>query len=127
MVPESDIADTQALPFFADACDVVSCIPTPQRQPSYIGDHRKRLRHRFLHGGAAAVPDYEFLELVLFRAIPRQDAKPLARQLLERFGDFNHVVSASMRQLSEVAGVGDAVICELKIVEAVHTGCRSQK
>ena len=61
MVPESDIADTQALPFFADACDVVSCIPTPQRQPSYIRDHHKRLRHRFLHGGAAAVPDYEFL------------------------------------------------------------------
>ena len=73
-------------------------------------DHRKRLRHRFLHGGAAAVPDYEFLELVLFRAIPRQDAKPLACQLLERFGDFNHVVSASMRQLSEVVGVGDAVM-----------------
>ena len=110
MVPESDFADTQALPFFADACDVVSCIPTPRRQPSYIRDHRKCLRHRFLHGGAAAVPDYELLELVLFRAIRRQDVKPLARQLLERFGDFNHVVSASMRQLSEVAGVGDAVI-----------------
>ena len=64
---------------------------------------------------------------MLFRAFPRQDVKLLARQLLERFGDFNQVVSASMRQLSEVAGVGDAVICELKIVEAVPTGCRSQK
>ena len=47
----------------------------------------------------------------------RQDVKPLARQLLERFGDFNHVLSAGLCQLSQVPGVGDAVICELKIVE----------
>ncbi|MEK9705665.1 MAG: hypothetical protein VW233_06685, partial [Paracoccaceae bacterium] len=47
--------------------------------PSYIKDHRKRLRERFINGGADAVPDYELLELVLFRAIPRQDVKPLAR------------------------------------------------
>ena len=92
--------------------------PAPARQPSYIRDHRKRLRQRFLQGGAAALPDYELLELVLFRAIPRQDVKPLARQLLERFGDFNHVLSAGLCQLSQVPGVGDAVICELKIVEA---------
>ncbi|MGR3291820.1 MAG: RadC family protein, partial [Paracoccaceae bacterium] len=42
------------------------------RQPSYIRDHRKRLRDRFMQGGAAAMPDYELLELVLFRALPRQ-------------------------------------------------------
>ena len=47
--------------------------------PSYLRDHRQRLRDRFLSGGAAAVPDYEMLELVLFRAIPRRDVKPLAR------------------------------------------------
>ena len=62
--------------------------------PSYIQNHRKRLRQRFLNGGADAVPDYELLELVLFRAIPRQDMKPLARRLLETFGDFSGVVSA---------------------------------
>ena len=39
--------------------------------PSYIKDHRKRLRERFINGGANAVPDYELLELVLFCAIPR--------------------------------------------------------
>ena len=33
--------------------------------PSYIKDHRARLRSRFLEGGAAAMPDYELLELVL--------------------------------------------------------------
>lgn len=86
--------------------------------PSYIRDHRKRLRDRFMEGGAQAMPDYELLELVLFRAIPRQDVKPLARRLLEAFGDFNSVVSASPARLAEVKGIGEAVICELKVVEA---------
>src|SRR6056297_1300165 len=88
------------------------------RHPSYIRDHRKRLRDRFLSGGADAMPDYEFLELVLFRAIPRRDVKPLARALLDAFGDFNSVLSAPVERLAQVSGIGTAVICELKIVEA---------
>ena len=86
--------------------------------PSYIRDHRQRLRNRFLDGGADAVPDYEMIELVLFRAIPRRDVKPLARALLDRFGDFASVLSAPEDKLSEIAGVGTAVITELRIVEA---------
>ncbi|SLN32949.1 RadC family protein [Roseisalinus antarcticus] len=104
------------LPLFGTAPDEVGTPPV--RLPSYIRDHRKRLRERFMEGGAAALPDYEMLELVLFRAIPRQDVKPLARALLDKFGDFNTVLSAPPRQLDEVKGVGEAVICELKIVEA---------
>ncbi|WP_431297716.1 RadC family protein [Tabrizicola sp. BL-A-41-H6] len=90
----------------------------PDRLPSYIADHRKRLRDRFIEGGAQAMPDYELLELVLFRAIPRQDVKPLARLLLDTFGDFNRVVSAAPARLMMVKGVGDAVVLELKLVEA---------
>ncbi|MCR8828183.1 RadC family protein [Pseudosulfitobacter koreensis] len=86
--------------------------------PSYIADHRARLRARFMAGGAQALPDYEMLELVLFRAIPRRDVKPLAHALMEKFGDFNRVVTAPEPRLREVNGVGDAVIVELKIVEA---------
>ena len=67
--------------------------------PSYIKDHRKRQRERFVNGGADAVPDYELLELVLFRAIPRQDIKPLARTLIETFGDFSGVLTATQAQL----------------------------
>lgn len=88
------------------------------RPPSYLADHRARLRERFMQGGAGAMPDYELLELVLFRAIPRQDMKPLARRLLDRFGDFNRVLSASPARLAEIPGVGTSVIQELKIVEA---------
>jgi DNA repair protein RadC len=64
------------------------------------------------------MPDYELLELVLFRAIPRRDVKPLARQLLGIFGDFNRVLSAPMDRLMEIKGVGLAVVLELKLVEA---------
>ena len=88
------------------------------RLPSYIADHRARLRQRFLDGGAAALPDYELLELVLFRAIPRQDVKPLARRLLDTFGDVASALSAPLPRLLAVEGVGPAVATELKIVEA---------
>ena len=104
------------LPLFDEAA------PAPlargERLPSYIADHRQRLRARFRDGGAQAMPDYELLELVLFRAIPRQDVKPLARALIDRFGDFNRVLSAPPARLLDVTGVGEAVITELKIVEA---------
>ncbi len=101
--------------------------PLPTRQPSYIRDHRARLRERFLSGGATALPDYEMLELVLFRAIPRQDVKPLARRLLEIFGDFAGVLSAPAPRLLQVSGVGPAVLCELKVVEAAaHRLSRSR-
>ena len=71
-----------------------------------------------MEGGARAMPDYELLELVLFRAVPRRDMKPLARRLLDKFGDFNRVLSAPKERLAEVQGVGSAVVQELKIVEA---------
>lgn len=108
------------LPLFApdaDEADGVAMVPGA-RLPSYIRDHRKRLRERFVQGGAGAMPDYELLELVLFRAIPRQDVKPLARRLIDTFGDFNRVLAAPAARLAEVTGVGEAVVLELKIVEA---------
>ncbi len=101
--------------------DEAPCLPMPVKDgkpPSYIKDHRARLRQRFIDGGAGAMPDYELLELLLFRAIPRQDVKPLARMLLDTFGDFNRVISAPVERLAAVRGVGPAVVQDLKIVEA---------
>jgi DNA repair protein RadC len=93
--------------------------PTPVRTPEdYRKAHRARLRARFSEGGAAAVPDYELLELVLFRSIPRQDVKPLARRLIDEFGDFNRVLAAAPERLARVDGVGSAVALDLKIIEA---------
>jgi DNA repair protein RadC len=85
--------------------------------PHYTG-HRERLRERFLKGGADPMPDYEILELLLFRAIPRRDVKPLAKELLRQFGSFGAVIGAPIDRLASVGGLGEAAICELKIVGA---------
>ncbi len=85
--------------------------------PHYHG-HRERLRSRFREAGAEAVSDYELLELVLFRAIPQRDVKPLAKELIARFGSFAEVVAAPAARLAEVKGLGDAAITELKVVHA---------
>ena len=71
-----------------------------------------------MQAGTEALQDYEMLELVLFRAIPRRDVKPLAKRLIARFGDFNRVISARPSLIAEVQGAGSAVVQELKIIEA---------
>lgn len=86
-------------------------------KPHHLG-HRERLRQRFRLGGAEALPDYELLELILFRAIPRLDVKPLAKALIARFGSFAEVMSASPERLKEMPGIGEAVVTEIKIVQA---------
>jgi DNA repair protein RadC len=85
--------------------------------PHYHG-HRQRLRDRFREAGQDALSDYELLELLLFRALPRRDVKPLAKSLLEKFGSFAEVISAPESRLAEVKGLGEAGIAELKIVQA---------
>ena len=85
--------------------------------PHYHG-HRERLRGRFRHAGSDAVSDYELLELVLFRAIPQRDVKPLAKELIAKFGSFAEVVAAPSARLKEIKGLGEAAITELKIVHA---------
>ena len=85
--------------------------------PHYHG-HRERLRARFREAGAEAVSDYELLKLILFRAIPQRDIKPLAKELIAKFGSFAEVVAAPNARLAEIKGMGEAAITELKIVQA---------
>ncbi|MBV8564900.1 MAG: DNA repair protein RadC [Methylobacteriaceae bacterium] len=86
-------------------------------EPHYLG-HRERLRDRFRSSDPDALPDYELLELILFRAMPRRDTKPIAKALIARFGSFAEALAAPAERLKEVAGVGDSVVTDLKIVEA---------
>src|SRR6266852_6012731 len=85
--------------------------------PHYYG-HRERFRARFREAGSDSVSDSELLELVLFRAIPQRDVKPLAKELIAKFGSFAEVVAAPAKRLAEVKGIGDAAITELKVVHA---------
>jgi DNA repair protein RadC len=86
-------------------------------RPHYHG-HRERLRERFRKAGAEALADYELIELILFRAMPRRDVKPIAKALLARFGSFCEVISARPERLAEIDGLGEAAIVEIRIIEA---------
>ncbi|MER9021201.1 DNA repair protein RadC [Mesorhizobium sp. M0815] len=85
-------------------------------KPHYLG-HRDRLRERFA-AGPNTLPDYELLELLLFRLIPRADTKPVAKALLARFGTLAEVLGAPVERLQEVKGIGPAVALDLKVVAA---------
>ena len=89
-----------------------------EASPPHEFGHRQRLKDRFRHGGADAVPDYELLEMVLYGAIRRGDTKPLAKRLIERFGSFAEVINAPEPRLLEVAGMGEASITQLKLIRA---------
>jgi DNA repair protein RadC len=85
--------------------------------PHYHG-HPERLPVRFREAGAEALSDYELLELLLFRVMPRRDVKPLAKALVAKFGSFAEVIAAPPARLAEIKGLGDACITEFKIVQA---------
>ncbi len=88
-----------------------------QEQPHYVG-HRDRLRERFSATGAEAFADYELLEMLLFRLIPRTDTKPVAKALLARFGTLAEVLGAPASRLQEVKGIGPTAALDLKVIAA---------
>jgi DNA repair protein RadC len=88
-----------------------------ETKPHYTG-HRDRLRQKFLKSGAGALAEYELLELILFRSIPRRDVKPLAKTLLAEFGSLAEVITAPLSMLQKTSGLGAATIADLKIIHA---------
>jgi DNA repair protein RadC len=106
--------------FFAERPEprMVRADAAAKDKPHYLG-HRERLRERFA-GSASAddFADYELLELLLFRLIPRADTKPVAKALLARFGTLSEVLGAPVARLQEVKGVGAAVALDLKVIAA---------
>ncbi|MBC2885806.1 DNA repair protein RadC [Ochrobactrum sp. CM-21-5] len=91
---------------------------SPRLEKPHHAGHRDRLKQRF-RTAPDALADYELLELLLFRAIPRADTKPLAKALLNRFGSIAEVLGAPETLIAEVPGAGPSVALELKIVEAI--------
>lgn len=80
--------------------------------------HRSRLKSRFMNNGASALADYELLELLLFRSIPRRDTKPIAKNLISVFGSFSEVLAAPPERLAEIKGIGQSTITDFQIVKA---------
>jgi len=92
--------------------------PAPKTAPkteAWRLGHRGRLRERAAKA-LDALPDYELLELILARSLPRGDVKPLARALLARFGSLAGVFGAGLADLVTVKGVGETLALDLKLV-----------
>ena len=88
---------------------------THAARPDQLG-HRDRLRQRAAKGGLDALPDYELLEIYLFRTFARGEVKPLAKALLARFGSLGGVFAASLAELKTVPGIGEAAAIDLKLL-----------
>lgn len=102
--------------FFGERLAMPAKVASAAQKPHYLG-HRERLRERFLAAGDT-LADYELLELLLYRLIPRADTKPVAKALLARFGTLAEVLGAPTALLQEVKGVGPSVALDLKVIAA---------
>ncbi len=118
--PSSDEADERR--FFAETVQTAQKLTARQTKPQeslHFHGHRDRLRQRFRDQGDNALADYELLELLLFRLIPRRDTKPIAKALLDRFGTLAGVMGAEVKLLTEVKGIGENVATDLKLTAAI--------
>ena len=98
--------------------DRMSSPMEPSSGDDHASGHRQRLKDRFLRAGREALQDYELLELILFRSIPRRDVKPLAKKLISEFGSVAEVLGAPFTRLRATDGIGEATAIDLKLVEA---------
>ena len=113
---QSALAEAPLLPF-SGVKAAGQAAKSPEK-PHYLG-HRQRLRDRFRQSGADGLSDYELLELLLFRSIPRSDTKARAKALIKRFGSLAEVLGAPEALLREVEDIGEGAALDLKIVAAV--------
>ena len=115
---------SETMPRKADAAGRRASPPVPE---AHYHGHRERLRSKFRDLGDAALADYELLELLLFRLIPRRDTKPIAKALIDRFGSLAGVLGAPTGLLQEVKGVGEAVATDIKLIAALgHRSLKSE-
>ena len=83
-----------------------------------VQGHRARVKEKFAKSGPDAMADYELLELLLFRSIPRRDTKPIAKELVAVFGSFAEALNAGPDRLREISGVGESTISDFQVVKA---------
>lgn len=123
---EKILNEIWGLPYYwTKVKDLTILIPMPgiskaqkfkNANPHYLG-HRKRLREKFRQTGFGGFQDYEALELLLTYAIPREDLKPLAKELIERHGNFQGVLDAPYEELIKIKGLKENSATFLNVIK----------
>ena len=103
---------------------------SPEKPPlTGLAGHRKRLRERFLKSSLAGFHDHEILELLLTYAIPQRDVKPVAKELLNKFGNnLASVFDASAEALQkEVKGIGEYTAVLIALIPRLFDSYQSSR
>ncbi len=116
--PQGPQAEPVDLPDTLPGLSPAEHTSSPRVPPPHYHGHRDRLKQRLLDSEGDGLADYELLEAILFRALPRIDTKPIAKELMARFGSFAEVINASEGELRKIKYVKDAAIYEFALIRA---------
>ncbi|KMQ51892.1 DNA repair protein RadC [Chitinispirillum alkaliphilum] len=101
--------------------------PSDARGEVSSNGHRKRLLERYLKAGLSGFHDHEMVELLLTFVIPRKDTKPIARELLNRYGTISKIVNMPAADLAVVKGLGLRSAALLTLIRDVMAVCLQQR
>jgi DNA repair protein RadC len=90
-------------------------------------EHRQRLKEKYLEVGLEGFHDYEIMEFLLTYGIPQKDVKPLAKELIHRFGGLKGIIDADIDDLRQVKGIGAHSAILIKLVKDIGSFYLLQK
>jgi len=96
-------------------------------EKDYNSGHRQRLKMKYIKAGIEALHDYEVVELLLTYALSRRDIKPLAKELLSRFGSLKGIIDAEPAELKKIDGISDHTAILFKLLKEVSALYLQQK
>ncbi len=81
--------------------------------------HRERLRAKYLKAGHDGMLAYEKLELLLTFVIARRDVKPIAKEMMAKFGSISRILDATEEELLEITGIGKNAFVLLRLLKGL--------
>jgi DNA repair protein RadC len=87
---------------------------TAEEPVRHFHGHRERIRQRVMKGDGSHLDDYEVFEILLCAFIPRVDVRPLAQELIKRFGTVSAALAAPPERLMEVPGIGETTVAYIR-------------
>lgn len=88
--------------------------------------HRQRLRNKVKKANGDVLEKHELLELILFHVIPVRDTNKLSHRLFEKFGSFENIFNATVKDLCSVGGVGEKTALFLKAQGSTYNALKEE-